>query len=125
MSQRDPTDDLGPDEVVEPSGYEPPRILRAVELNPTSSRRRFLVASLAAGALTTEGCANSVIDITAENGECTCHTVCVCDVDTNETTSESVRESEYSGGGCTCDTVCSCDSVCTCDSQSSGGSYWY
>ena len=113
-------------------GYQRPRIIKAVRLGGATSRRRFIATSIVAAALpAAEGCQTSTIDIEAEGGVCTCHAVCVCDVDSGGESNESVFESEYDGDTCTCDTVCSCDTVCTCNSQGGSGggggssSYWY
>jgi hypothetical protein len=108
--------------------YTRPAILKAVELDRAAGRRRLIIASLAVGM---EACDTANIDITTENGVCTCHAVCTCDLDDESHDSDSVRESRHDDGGCTCNTVCTCDSVCTCDtvgggdSSGGGGSYWY
>ncbi len=105
--------------------YESPRILKAVDVGDPS-RRTFVLASMAAAA----GC--STIRIETENGACTCHAVCVCDIDDSSHKNESTHESIRTGSVCSCDTVCTCNSVCTCDSEGSSGgggggstSYWY
>jgi hypothetical protein len=109
--------------------YTRPAVLKAVELDRAAGRRRLIIASLAAGMQ--EACDTADIDIMTEDGACTCHAVCTCDVDDDTHDSDSVRESSYDGDTCTCNTVCTCDSVCTCDtvggssSSGGGGSYWY
>jgi hypothetical protein len=115
--------DVTATEAADCQSYEPPRILKAVEVGHPS-RREFVMASLAAVAA---GC-NSAASITTVNGVCSCHAVCTCDAE-GSSGGQSVTQSKYdSSGTCICDTVCSCNTVCTCNSQGGGGGggdYWY
>jgi hypothetical protein len=116
--------DKEPDSLDDPISYEPPAILKAVEVG-LASRRQFVLASLAT---VTAGC-NAKASIETEGGVCTCHAVCTCDSDSSDSSNSSVRETTRDAvGNCTCNTVCTCNSVCTCDSQGSSGGgsdYWY
>lgn len=113
------------------SDYESPQVWKAVDV--AGNRRQLLRAALAAGA-TAAACDTSTIELAADGGTCTCHTVCVCDVDTNTKKASSVRTQTIVNGVCICDTVCTCHTVCTCNTESKGSSsgssgsstsYWY
>jgi hypothetical protein len=112
-----------------------PRVLVAARLEPAPlTRRAFLektsraAAATAAGAVVSACAERSEVEVWVDDGACTCHVVCTCDVVSEDQSSE--WEAEWLDDECICDTVCTCNTVCSCDSHSSGGgggssSYWY